>query len=207
MGMVSLAASLAVLMATQRSFPGIWGVVFSVGVVSVVLAIGIVFDIVGVSVTAASVGPFHARAAHSEPGAVQSIRLIRHADKVANICLDFVGDLAGTLTGALATAAVYRLTGASNAVLFGSVAVGVVAGVSVGVKSIAKSVAIRNATDVVRRTGEVLSWTERLGIPPLWPDRPKGAHGKTAARDRNGSSDSEMRPSGKGSRHGRSGPR
>jgi len=207
MGLLSLAASLAVLWATQRPvLVGIGGVLFSVGVVALVLAIGIVFDVVGVSVTAASAEPFHARAAHGEPGAVQSLRLLRHADRVANFCLDFVGDLAGTLTGALATAAAYRLAGASDAVLWGSFAVGVVAGVNVGVKAVAKSVALGAATDVVRWTGEVLSWTERMGLPPLLADHrararrgAKGHTGTHAARAQPG-------PNGKGSQHGRTGP-
>jgi hypothetical protein len=207
MGLLSLVASIGVLMATQRPLPGIWGVAFSIGVVTFVLAIGILFDIIGVSVTAASARPFHARAAHSEPGAVQSIRLIRHADKVANFCLDFVGDLAGTLTGALATGAVYRFTGRADAILFASVAVGVVAGVNVGVKAVAKSIALANATDVVRLTGEVLSWTERLGAPPLLRDRPKGVRRPSTGKTANGATGPETGPNGKGSRHGRSGPR
>lgn len=208
MGLLSVLASVTVLMVTQRPLPGVWGILFSVGVIAIVLAVGIVFDIVGVSVTAASPQPFHARAAHSEAGAVQSIRLLRHADKVANFCLDFVGDLAGTLTGAMATATVYRLTDSSNAVLFGSLAVGVVAGVNVGVKSIAKSVALGNATDVVRHAGEVLSWTERLGVPPLLATRPNSDHRKPMqpTKRKRALTGSEMRPKGKGSQHGRSGP-
>jgi Mg2+/Co2+ transporter CorB len=167
MGVLSLVVSVIVLLLTQRSMSGALGIVFAAAVVAFVLVVGLLFDMVGVAVAAAPAEPFHARAARDHAGATQSLRLLRNADKVANFCLDFVGDVAGTLTGALATAAAYRLAGGGDVELWGALAVGTVAGANVGLKAVAKAVALADDVAVVRLAGEVLSWTERLGLPPI----------------------------------------
>ena len=63
-----------------------------------------IFDIIGVAVTAAREEPFHAMAVDRVSGAQQAIRLVRHADKVATFTNDMIGDVAGTLSGAVAAA-------------------------------------------------------------------------------------------------------
>lgn len=188
MAALSLIVSAAVLLVTERPVPGVEGTVFSAAVVAFVLAVGLLFDMVGVAVAAATPGPFHARAARSHAGAAQSLRLIRHADQVANFCLDFVGDVSGTLTGALATGAVYRLAGSHDPVVWAAIAVGAVAGTNVGLKAFAKAVALSDSVTVVRLTGEVLFWSERLGAPPVLagrrrrPQRPRRAGGRRGRR-------------------------
>lgn len=178
MGALSLVVSVAVLLVAQRPMSGAAGLGFSAVVVAFVIAVGLIFDMVGVAVAAAPAHPFHARAARDHAGAVQSLRLLRHADRVANFCLDFVGDVAGTLTGALATAAVYRVAGGSDVVLWGALAVGAVAGATVGLKAVAKAVALADSVAVVRLAGEVLSWTERLGLPPILARSRRGRRGR-----------------------------
>lgn len=178
MGALSLAVSAAVLLATQGSMSGTLGLFFASLVVALVLATGLLFDMVGVAVAAAPPEPFHARAARDHAGAAQSLRLLRNADRVANFCLDFVGDVAGTLTGAMATAAAYRLAGGGDVVLWGALAVGAVAGVNVGAKAVAKAVALRDSVAVVRVAGEVLSWTERVGAPPILAAKGKSRRGR-----------------------------
>lgn len=58
-----------------------------------VIFIGIVFDIIGVAVTVANEEEFHAKATKKVEGSKHSIRLIRNAPKVANICADVIGDI------------------------------------------------------------------------------------------------------------------
>ena len=55
-----------------------------------VIAIGIFFDIVGVAVTVANEEEFHAKATKKVKGSKDSIKLIRNAPKVANICADVI---------------------------------------------------------------------------------------------------------------------
>ena len=64
-----------------------------------IVFIGIIFDIIGVSVTSADETPFHAMASRKVPGAKESIRLLRQAEKVSSICNDVVGDICGVVSG------------------------------------------------------------------------------------------------------------
>ena len=58
-----------------------------------VILVGIAFDIVGVAVTVANEHEFHAKATKKVEGSKSSIKLIRNAPKVANICADVIGDI------------------------------------------------------------------------------------------------------------------
>ncbi len=59
----------------------------------IVIAIGILFDIIGVAVTVANEQEFHAKASKKVEGSKDSIKLIKNAPKVANICADVIGDI------------------------------------------------------------------------------------------------------------------
>lgn len=58
-----------------------------------VIGVGIFFDIIGVAVTVANEHEFHAKATKKVKGSKDSIKLIRNAPKVANICADVIGDI------------------------------------------------------------------------------------------------------------------
>ena len=67
-----------------------------------IVLLGILFDIIGVAVTSAEEKPFHSMAAKKVPGAAECIMLLRHADRVASICNDVIGDICGVVSGAAA---------------------------------------------------------------------------------------------------------
>lgn len=75
-----------------------------------VIFIGIITDIIGVAVTVADESEFHAKATKKAKGAKTSIRLIKNASKVANICADVVGDVCGVLSGAISAMIAVKLT-------------------------------------------------------------------------------------------------
>lgn len=58
-----------------------------------VISIGIFFDMIGIAVTVAPEEDFHAKATKKAKGAKISLKLIKNASKVANICADVVGDI------------------------------------------------------------------------------------------------------------------
>ena len=64
------------------------------------IALGILFDVVGLAVATADASPFHSMAARKVPGAQESIRLLRNAERVSSICNDVVGDICGVVSGA-----------------------------------------------------------------------------------------------------------
>jgi hypothetical protein len=74
-----------------------------------IILVGIVFDIVGIAATAAQEAPFHARASRRLLGAKKSIWIVRNADKVASFCNDVVGDICGTVSGAVGASIVFSL--------------------------------------------------------------------------------------------------
>ena len=66
-----------------------------------VVFLGIFFDIIGVAVTVANEEEFHAKATKKVAGSKNSIKLIKNAPKVANICADVIGDICGVLSGSI----------------------------------------------------------------------------------------------------------
>ena len=69
------------------------GLIPAIFILLLVIGIGIVFDIIGVAVTVANEEEFHAKATKKVKGSKSSIKLIRNAPKVANICADVIGDI------------------------------------------------------------------------------------------------------------------
>ena len=135
----------------------------SIGVAFVILMIivliGILFDIVGVAVTSAEEKPFHSMAARKVPGAQESIRLLRNAERVSSICNDVVGDICGVVSGsASATIAAQVLQNFefSWPRIVTLVMSALVAGLTVGGKAVGKTFAIGSCTEIVTFVGKTI---------------------------------------------------
>lgn len=130
-----------------------------------IVLIGILFDIVGVAVTSADEKPFHSMAARKVPGAQESIRLLRSAEKVSSICNDVVGDICGVVSGsASATIAAqilknFTFTWPQIVTLLMS---SLVAGLTVGGKAIGKGIAISSCTKIVHGVGKMIYGLHQL---------------------------------------------
>ncbi|MDD6678562.1 MAG: hypothetical protein PUF71_04155 [Firmicutes bacterium] len=125
----------------------------------IIVFIGILFDIVGVAVTSATDTPFHSMAARKVPGAQESIRLLKNAERVSSICNDVIGDICGVVSGSAAAAIAMRVTAnvprtAENLVTLALSAL--VAGLTVGGKAIGKTIAIGSCTKIVYTVGVIL---------------------------------------------------
>lgn len=122
------------------------------------IGLGILFDIIGVAVTAADERPFHAMASHREPGARESLRLIRNASKVSSFCNDVVGDICGIVSGTTAAVIVVELERhlSVESVLLSLVVTALVSGLTIGGKAVGKNIAIDRSTTVVYVVGRVL---------------------------------------------------
>ena len=128
-------------------------------ILMMIVLIGILFDIVGVAVTSAEEKPFHSMAARKVPGAMESIRLLRNAERVSSICNDVVGDICGVVSGsASATIAAqvlanYEFSWPRMVTLVMSA---LVAGFTVGGKAVGKTFAIGSCTKIVTLVGKFL---------------------------------------------------
>lgn len=125
----------------------------------VIILVGILFDIVGMAVASADEKPFHAMAAKKIPGAQESIRLLRNAERVSSICNDVIGDICGVVSGsasATIAAQVIRNFEFSWPQLITLLMSALAAGLTVGGKAIGKSVAIHSCTEIVHMVGRVI---------------------------------------------------
>ena len=130
--------------------------VSSIIILIVVIGIGILFDIIGVAVTVANEHEFHAKATKKVTGAKTSIKLIKNAAKVANICADVIGDVCGVLSGAISamiSAKLTEKTGANAQFIISAI----VASLTVGGKALGKEVANKNSTPIVHFVGKLLN--------------------------------------------------
>lgn len=145
----------------------------------------IAFDIIGIAVAVAEEKPFHALSAKRMPGAVQAIRLVRNAEKVAGFANDVVGDISGTISGAAGAAILIRLavTGPGfEETLISAVFLSLIAAVTVGAKAAGKGIAIADSFAITYAVGKVLYWLEnRLGWTVL--AEPPRARSSSARRN------------------------
>ena len=121
-----------------------------------VIAVGIIFDIVGVAVTVADENEFHAKATKKVKGSKSSIKLIRNAPRVANICADVIGDICGVLSGAISALISIKIAnqfGLNFDMQF--ILSALVSAITVGGKALGKTVANNNSTKIVHAVGIV----------------------------------------------------
>ena len=124
----------------------------------IVIGIGIFFDIIGVAVTVANEHEFHAKATKKVKGSKDSIKLIRNAPKVANICADVIGDICGVLSGAISALISMKITeqfGLQFDLQF--LLSALVAALTVGGKALGKGIANSKSTEIVHAVGIVLN--------------------------------------------------
>lgn len=123
-----------------------------------VIFVGIIFDIIGVAVTVANEHEFHAKATKKVEGSKNSIKLIKNAPKVANICADVIGDICGVLSGAISALIAVKITeqfGMNFNLQF--VLSALVSSLTVGGKAIGKDIANKKSTNIVHSVGIVLN--------------------------------------------------
>ncbi|MFZ5644070.1 MAG: hypothetical protein ACOY46_10810 [Bacillota bacterium] len=137
----------------------IQSLVLSIIFLLIIILVGILADILGVSVTAASEAPLHARAAKKVTGAAEGVFLIRNADRVANLANDVVGDIAGTVSGALGISLVIQLLvywKDSSQLLLNMLLTALIAAATVGGKAYGKRLALVHAEEIVFIAGRFL---------------------------------------------------
>ena len=128
-----------------------------------IVLIGIIFDVIGVAVTSAEEKPFHSMAARKVPGAQESIRLLRNAERVSSICNDVIGDNCGVVSGsasATIAAQIIQNFSFSRAQIVALLMSALVAGLTVGGKAVGKTVAINSCTQIVYGVGKLI-WVLR----------------------------------------------
>lgn len=127
-------------------------------ILALVIFIGIFTDMIGVAVTVANEHEFHAKATKKVEGSKTSLKLIKNASKVANICADVISDICGVLSGSIAALISLKITQGFNLnfdVQF--IMSALVAALTVSGKAIGKDLANRKSTPIVHAAGTVMN--------------------------------------------------
>ncbi|CAM3802113.1 hypothetical protein [Alkalicoccus chagannorensis] len=150
------------------------GVAWGAGmmIVFLIVLIGVMADTIGVAATAASERPFHAMAAKRMNGSKQAVSITRNADKFSNFTNDVIGDIAGVISGTASAYVVLQLAlnlgHAEGSVIQFWISVlftSIVAALTVGGKSVGKTIAIQYSTPIIYRVGRLFYLIEvKLGI-------------------------------------------
>ena len=139
------------------------GMIVAFSILLLIILIGIIFDIVGVAVTSADEKPFHSMAARKVPGAQNSIKLLRNAERVSSICNDVVGDICGVISGSASATIAAQMAvrmGEDKLMVIGLIMSGLVAGLTVGGKAIGKTFAIGSCTKIVTFVGRLIYFAQ-----------------------------------------------
>lgn len=168
------------------------GVSWGIGMVIVLLIVllGVISDTIGVAATAANEKPFNAMAAEKLPGAKHAVLITRNADRFSNFTNDVIGDIAGVISGTASAYVVLQLAvqmGYSEgttvqfaiSVLFTSI----VAALTVGGKSVGKTVAIQYSTEIIYHVGRLFYLLEvKLKITIFKDNKRKKKNNKNLKR-------------------------
>jgi len=150
-------------LASQTAIQEITQLGISLVVLFFVILIGVLFDIIGVAVATAKEQPLHAMAARQVVGAHHALHLVRRAHQVASFCNDVVGDVSGTLSGAIGATIIMQLLQSNSEtvqVLGSTLMTAIVAALVVGGKGYGKAFAIEDGTQIIFACGRFLAWVE-----------------------------------------------
>ena len=130
-----------------------------------IILAGIMGDMIGVAVTVADPKTFNARAAKKVFGAKTSLFLVNHAERVASLMCDIIGDICGTISGAIGIVIVMKIVenwGGSQSII-NLITLGLISALTVGGKAFVKSYGIRNADNIIFSAGKVLAVFKLIG--------------------------------------------
>ena len=127
-------------------------------ILALVILIGIFFDIIGVAVTVANEEEFHAKATKKVQGSKNSIKLIKNAPKVANICADVIGDICGVLSGAISALIAIKISSELKMPFdIQFILSALVSALTVSGKAFGKEIANNKSTEIVHKVGVLLN--------------------------------------------------
>ena len=132
-------------------------VIISILILCLLIIIAIIFDAVGVAATSCDPAPLLAMAARKVKGANIAVKLVKNAEKVANICNDVIGDIAGIISGTCTAAIILKFAiDNPNMYLFNILLTSIVSALTVGGKAFFKSIAIKNSKEMILFASRVI---------------------------------------------------
>ncbi|MGF7185808.1 hypothetical protein GGQ84_001900 [Desulfitispora alkaliphila] len=163
-GFFTFIIAIIIVLSSEFFFDRIASLYISFAVLLLIIIVGIVADVIGVAAAASIEAPLHAKAAKKVEGADTAVSLVRNADKVASFSSDFIGDICGTVSGAIGASIIFKLVAENpsfNVVMLSTGMTGLVAALTVSGKALGKTIAINKANDIIFNVGRVLYKIEK----------------------------------------------
>lgn len=136
-------------------------IAIGVALVLAIIVTAVIADVIAVAATAATEAPFHAMASDRVPGSREAVWLTRHGARVNSFCADAIGDICGTVSGAIGAALSLRIAMGFPLLPIGPISMivlGLIAALTVGSKAYTKAFAVRNSVRVLLWAGRCAFW-------------------------------------------------
>ena len=142
-------------------------IIIALVVIFIFIALAILTDMIGLAIASSNIEDFNAMAARKVKGSKQAISLVKNADKVSSVLNDVIGDVCGILSGAAGASIVAKIaidnSGSFIAILIPSLIAAIIAGLTIGGKSMFKRIAIRYANTITLSFAKFLNFFTRRG--------------------------------------------
>ncbi|NLJ41674.1 MAG: hypothetical protein GX352_08720 [Clostridiales bacterium] len=159
MFLITLFISFAQSILFQKAFSTTNNILLPLIIILIIILIGVIFDIIGIAVASAPKTPFVSMSSKKIRGSRQALNLIKSADLVSNFCNDVVGDICGIISGAAGSMLVFKIVYLKLNPDFSSIVISsIIAAITVGGKSIGKSLAINKSKEIIYSVGYLLSF-------------------------------------------------
>lgn len=159
---ISFILSIVFSSLSESIIPNI-NIFFGIMLIVLFILLGMIFDMIGVAITAAKEKPFHSMASKKVEGSKYSIKLLKNSDKLASICNDVIGDVAGVVSGSAGMLVASSLAKEFN--LNSSIVVlvvtGIIASLTITTKAMGKGIAIKNSEAITFRVGKILNFFKK----------------------------------------------
>ncbi|MBO5530399.1 MAG: hypothetical protein J5970_03280 [Bacilli bacterium] len=155
--LISFVLSIVMSITSEGLIPKV-NVVIGIIIILLFIFIAVIFDMIGVAITAQEETPFHSMASKKIKGSTHSVKLLKNADKIASICNDVVGDVAGVVSGSAGVLVASTISDyfGINKSLVVLVTTAVIASLTITGKAYGKSIAIKNSKEITKQVGKVL---------------------------------------------------
>lgn len=153
---ITLCLAIVVSFITEMT-TSVSNVVVSILILCLLIVIAIIFDAIGVAATSCDIAPLLSMAARKVKGANVAVKLVKNASKVANICNDVIGDIAGIISGTCAAAIILKFAiDNPNQYLYSIILSSAVSAITVGGKAFFKNIAIKNSKEMILFAARVI---------------------------------------------------
>lgn len=158
------------------------------------IAVAILADILAIAATVGDDAPLNAMASDRVPGAKEALILVRNASRVNSLFSDVIGDVAGTMSGVVATPIIYGIREAYPGIpssVASMLVIGLISFFTIGGKALEKSFAVKASTQIILGVGKAIHYGKRLfgwGAAPFRRRRPRARQSPRQGSD-NGSRD------------------